>query len=128
MLGKVVRKVCLPRPPIYAKLSLGFVVTESVESHIHCLCALWLNLAVYYAFRRQIVGLDCYILLMRNLTAVSLWKPVLQTFHVEILNSPFAKSLLSYCLCGFRTYVHNRKSSMLKQAFPSYDNQHTRLG
>ena len=49
---------------------------------------------------------------MRNLSRVSLWKTVLQTFHMEILNSPFAKSLLSYRLCGFHTYVHNRKSSI----------------
>ncbi len=58
MLCKVICKVGLPLTPINAKLSLGFAVSEPVESHIHRLRALWLNFAIYHAFRRQVVGLD----------------------------------------------------------------------
>ena len=50
MLREVVRKVRLPRLPIYAKLSLGFAVAEPVKLHIHCLHALWLDFAIYHAF------------------------------------------------------------------------------
>ena len=58
MLGEVVREVRLPWLPVYAKLSLSFAVAEPVESHIHCLCELWLDFAIYYAFRCQVAGLD----------------------------------------------------------------------
>ena len=58
MLREVVREVRLPRPPIYVKLFLCFAVTEPVELHVHCLRALRLDFAIYYAFRRQVVGLD----------------------------------------------------------------------
>ena len=56
-----------------------------------------------------------YVLIC-GLPVVSLCKPVLQTFHVKILNSLFAKSSLSYRLCGFCTYVHDGKSNSVTRS------------
>ena len=58
MFRKIVCKVCFPRPLINPELSLGFVVTQQVEVHVHGLHLLWLNFAVDNSFRHQVVGLD----------------------------------------------------------------------
>ena len=55
VLGKVVSKIELTRPPIEAKQSEIFSVSKPVESHVHRLCPLWLDLAVDNTFSCEVV-------------------------------------------------------------------------
>jgi hypothetical protein len=58
MLCAVVRQVCFPRPPDNFDLSLCLAVTQPVKSHVHGLCAFWLNFIIDYSLCCRVVGLD----------------------------------------------------------------------
>ena len=58
MLREVVGKIELARSPIEAELFEGFPVAEPVETHVHGLRALRLDLAVDDSLGRGIVGLN----------------------------------------------------------------------
>ena len=58
MLGKVVSLVVGAGPPVVFELLLGLATAKPVETHVHGLCASWLDVVVDNSECCAVVGLD----------------------------------------------------------------------
>ena len=58
VLGKIVREVGFPRPPIYFELPLRFAISQPVKSHVHCFRSFGLDFAINYPVGGRVVRLN----------------------------------------------------------------------
>ena len=55
MLCTIISIIGFPCPPIYYELLLSLLVSQTVKTHIHCLCSLWLYFSICH---RSAIGLS----------------------------------------------------------------------